>query len=423
MRGSITVRHRFFPVLIALSLILPQAAQAASAFYVQLGTASTREEAEKKWEEAKGQYPALLGKLEFTPREITAMDSGDRQIRVQAGPASSRSHAQRICGQLVGKGADCFIVETAIEGSEPVYARADAPARVKMKEARETGASAESDAKLEPRKEAASAHAEPVLPWLAQSAAASPEAAGRVEVTEAVRVPLSDPGEKRDEPSVVSIIQAPRPAARAARSVSDWVQVQGFANEQAAFGFSQELTEQLDVASLRMRVTRPFFGGKRGPTLNIGPVQDARLTERICAYAAGKGFHCVGETPRSAATSPAREDATPESADQPQAAPAHAGGVTVSRSAFADGSPTRFWGQLGSWKSEAEAMRRWKTLKEAHGAALSGYTPSVQAPRRISVYAKPSVRLRIGPFISREAAEEACGRLTGRGASCLVVPE
>ncbi|HEX3432379.1 MAG TPA: SPOR domain-containing protein [Rhizomicrobium sp.] len=73
--------------------------------------------------------------------------------------------------------------------------------------------------------------------------------------------------------------------------------------------------------------------------------------------------------------------------------------------------------QIGSYKSDAEAMQSWSSFRTEHDAA-SGYQPDVS---KVDLGAKGTwYRLRIGPFADRKAALETCAKLKADGASCLL---
>lgn len=73
--------------------------------------------------------------------------------------------------------------------------------------------------------------------------------------------------------------------------------------------------------------------------------------------------------------------------------------------------------QLGSFRSEAQALRAWAALQKAHPAELSSLQPVVvkeHLRRRGSVY-----RLKAGPLADRKAAQALCRQLGSRRQACV----
>jgi cell division protein FtsN len=73
--------------------------------------------------------------------------------------------------------------------------------------------------------------------------------------------------------------------------------------------------------------------------------------------------------------------------------------------------------QIGSYKSESEAMRSWSAFK-ARYAIAAGYRPDIQ---KVALGAKGIwYRLRLGAFADKKSAIEVCEKLKAKGADCLV---
>jgi cell division protein FtsN len=73
--------------------------------------------------------------------------------------------------------------------------------------------------------------------------------------------------------------------------------------------------------------------------------------------------------------------------------------------------------QIGSYKSDAEAMQSWASFRTRHALA-PGYRPDVKAAdlgARGTWY-----RLRLGPFADKHSAASFCEKLRTGGANCLV---
>jgi hypothetical protein len=93
----------------------------------------------------------------------------------------------------------------------------------------------------------------------------------------------------------------------------------------------------------------------------------------------------------------------------------------VASAAITDSSPAHVGKgvllQIGSYKSDAEALHSWSAFKARHGIAAA-YQPDVQ---RVDLGAKGIwYRLRLGAFTDKETAVTMCDKLRAQGASCLV---
>jgi cell division protein FtsN len=73
--------------------------------------------------------------------------------------------------------------------------------------------------------------------------------------------------------------------------------------------------------------------------------------------------------------------------------------------------------QIGSYKSDAEAMRSWAAFKSRHAVAAS-YRPDIQ---KVDLGAKGIwYRLRLGALADKKSAISLCGKLKAQGAACLL---
>ncbi len=580
-----------------LCAALSTPALAKSAFFVQLGTAATEQEAQKRWDELKTAYPALLGPLEYSPRTVTPVGGGNSEFRLQAGPARSREQARRICASMMAKEAECFIVETAVfEGSvsfpkiaassmkdQPgptafkeipkeapqavVAAKEEAPTKTEAAANAETAAKEEALAKdvqilatLAPAAGASETPAPAAAPvetesaqqvkaieqedakeneggvfaWIerqfdfssdeempetAQAApvqevkeevkaepmpapveepkaiaeaapvseefkaalkapepvptpepvkveipaaapepkpllASGPAPTGQVKVAEAIPVPLTEQPAPLAEAPVeqklvtVSGSEAPlrvRQSGPASISASSWLRIGGFAAEDDAYEFAAIVREKTGV-DVRTRITKPLFArharGSSRVALNLGPVETKEIAGQICAMAAefDEGLRCGSDAGATRAAGrggfpageyfPRRELSPAAGLPTPERSPgfAQAGGNVRSydapvRSIFADKAPSRYFAQLGTYRSRAEASRRWDSIKSAAGALLKGQYPDIRAPKNSSMNARGGVHLRTGPYEGRAEAENLCAGLEKKGTPCLVVPE
>ena len=83
------------------------AAPAAAGYFVQVGAVADRGQAQAMIENLASAQPALAG-LAGRSEEVTIATS-QRLYRVQFGPLSSRTAAQKVCSELKAAGGDCFV--------------------------------------------------------------------------------------------------------------------------------------------------------------------------------------------------------------------------------------------------------------------------------------------------------------------------
>ena len=89
-------------------------AQTQTVFMVQLGSFDSENEAQQRWQSLKNANPAILGNLSPRLREVTLPPDNFTVYRTQAGPLGTRQQAQAICSQLLQRGDECFVIETAM---------------------------------------------------------------------------------------------------------------------------------------------------------------------------------------------------------------------------------------------------------------------------------------------------------------------
>lgn len=112
-------------IMLALAAV-PQFSYAqTSTFLLQLATSDSRSAADKKWNDLKSKNTDVLGSLSPHVAEVSLPPDNKVSYRTQAGPIASRDQAENLCATLKGRGADCFVVETALfMGSTSVAANA-----------------------------------------------------------------------------------------------------------------------------------------------------------------------------------------------------------------------------------------------------------------------------------------------------------
>ena len=149
-------------------------------------------------------------------------------------------------------------------------------------------------------------------------------------------------------------------------------------------------------------VLRPSAAVKQEPPPPVPTV----LNSRTAQAAAQKPVTEPAPAPPPKKTEPAQET--------PPAQPAAATDTTSSEPVVAGGGVLL---QIGSYKSQSEAMHSWSAFRARHAIA-AGYRPDIQ---KVTLGAKGTwYRLRLGSFADKKSAIEVCEKLKSNGADCLV---
>ncbi|MBV8938409.1 MAG: SPOR domain-containing protein [Alphaproteobacteria bacterium] len=459
------------------------ASAAQSTFFIQLGSASSAEEAQTSWDKLRGEYPALLSNLTFTPRTLKTMDGSGSTVRLQAGPLRSRMQAQHLCGRLSARGVDCFIVETAVTGGEPSFAPApvassqvasasgepvkgilppDAPSVALYTPGAYTTAQNNSSnnpyiAEASPAAgQAAAATPAPsrapveakLLPWQHEapsSAAAEPvQPAAPIQPVQPaapaqIPAPEPSPAERAAGRSRVEVAEAVRVPTGSDASYSTYPTYDKPAAPMVSVTASQKsLTTAMQERNQSVRITG--FANEQD-AYNFSQALHGEIPEtnglRMRISRPFLAMH-AGEKPISLVLGPvpdrdmiSRICAIAEQRGQQCGVTFIKGDSAVSftprtRHSFA-GNPSpigagHFWAQLGSSRTADEARQKFKELQKTY-PPLRGYAPTISTPAHLSLYAQANARLRVGPFNQRAAADALCDRLNSQGASCIVLSE
>lgn len=88
----------------------PAATTTAAGYKLQLGAVRTPESAQQEWDRLKRLHADILGKLAATSARV---DLGERGVfyRIQAGPLSDATVAERDCNELKRRGIGCILVK------------------------------------------------------------------------------------------------------------------------------------------------------------------------------------------------------------------------------------------------------------------------------------------------------------------------
>lgn len=257
----------------------------------------------------------------------------------------------------------------------------------------------------------------------------------KVEVAEAIRVPLSEEAEPVEQPIEVApapqvytkpSITAPAYPSRPIRGKRIWVEMASFASEKEAREFWQNVkqlyADHLDP--LRIRIIRPLSRSARQQIkLRVGPARSKEDVDSLCSIATEHDLDCT------------------TIADLGSSGRMAGGRTRISRKEYGErysfrnnrpGNPRGsidpntgrelpvYWSQLGSYDSNREAMEHWSQIRQTNYDLLSHLEPNVSLPRYSSA-AHAYYRLRVGPFRSRLKASDLCTALRNRYHQCVAV--
>lgn len=243
---------------------------------------------------------------------------------------------------------------------------------------------------------------------------------GEVEVSEAVRVPLSTRRDVAVKAAPVATATLPTRGSGSfypsemANDKRYWIDIKDFATEEDAIRFFDAMAAQEELF-LRMRVMRPATarpGLVQPITLRVGTFESAQNASDTCLLFQQQGKRC-GLVQEQGESAPVRTA-------QGHRLGFERGGYR-SNSAFVNNSGADYyWVQLGTYTNEFDAIGRWQQLRTQHQDVLASLKVNIFAPKRSSA-GNPSLRLRAGPFNAKSDANATCRALKERSVSCIAV--
>lgn len=249
---------------------------------------------------------------------------------------------------------------------------------------------------------------------------------GKVEVAEAIPVPLSDDVETTTaapvEPSFIGR-RAQGWGASPSKSFMQktvWAKVQYFAHSRAAQQFWMDLRKQYPnmTNKLRARITKPLQQRNhvQRVSLQFGPFLTTKDLQTMCGVIKDPNLKCFAQRDLGPTIEPKTSRYT--SNQKPR--------YKSSRDYALRGRPqqkgTQYWVQLGTYSSKAAAFKAWNQAKIHYTYSLENKLPHVEQPMQSSS-PRPVYRLRTGPFAVRYGAQQLCDTLIRGRRECVVVSD
>lgn len=417
-------------------------------YYIEVGSEFGEEEAMLQWQQLSKKYPETLGKLEFYPTTIVHKDTNKVSTHIQAGPLHTKLDAYSICGQLFDDNMPCFIVEGM---DHSVYARQDATTENKPEmlpwlmdeqpdESKETGHIRQEPVTINTRPK----EEKGLFSWILSGFKSDEEDItparnnryhkGRVEVAEAIRVPLSSDTIAsspvtftNDKGSTFTPSEIAQANAQTMMDQEGWLVIQNFISDDRASGFWQSLRDRdpIQTAGFKVRIVRPVVQEEGVPSvrLHIGPfagLADANRfcktivqtkNERLqCRYLSEAEVAAMGDS--TVSTEFSHTDRYYQRHKEWQMA------RRLARQSLEHPvMPQKvFWLHVATAKSQMEALQTWDAMRQKHADLLEGLRSSVSA----TLSQDTQYVLRIGPLESNSAASELCALLQKRQIFCRV---
>ena len=264
---------------------------------------------------------------------------------------------------------------------------------------------------------------------------ASPANKGKVEVAEAIAVPLSEITAATDnaiiEPvktnSKSAVLKTNRKPLGLRSTPSQnflqkslWVKINYFDNEKSANNYWRELrnSHPETTKNLRRRITKPYSNRKiaKRVSMQLGPLLEYKDVQKLCEIAVtSPDLKCAVQ--RNNGVSTTSRDKRSINSDSKYYSRAtvqnrYSGNKKRAHS-------TKFWTQMGSYRNRGDAMKVWSELKAKH-KELKKLHPHLAHPAYSSSQ-RVIYRLRSGPFATRAGAQELCTSLNSNSTPCIVV--
>lgn len=388
----------------AAATLIATAALADEAYYIELGSAPSQHQASQRWETLSTQYKTILQGLDFHPATIIQANR-EPVFRIQAGPIEDKAEAWKTCRTLFAEDVPCFVLEGSII-RKPAPVTAALPWQSRYRDAG-------------------------ILPWLfsteAEMRQSLPAGEGKVDVAEAIRVPVSEDTASSPSSQIRPIFETKAPPPLDYQpDAAGWLNIRVFSAEEQAVALWQKVRARVPerAAGLRVRIVKSLAGGQQ-VSLNVGPFATAQGAMDFCEQgvtATDSALTCqfarsepVG---RAASLLPVMSQHSQKYETRRHVLQTeHAAAKVSADMPLTPLIPTRaYWVQVISAGSQMEAMQEWERLKNAHLDLLSDMRSSISSP-----LAKGAAYVvRVGPLQTNTEAVNLCISLQGRGVHCRI---
>lgn len=243
------------------------------------------------------------------------------------------------------------------------------------------------------------------------------DTSAKVEVSEAIRVPLSAPQkvsvDRSTDSQPANILPSNFSPSGKDKKDQYWLEIRKFETEAKAISYFEEITAR-DKLYLRMRVIKPAVQNAREQqvSLRVGTFSSNKEAADVCLSFKTEELQCaiVKDTGRSA----------PAKTAQRFRFGFERGTYQNEYAITTPPGSDYYWVQLGTFNNEFDAISHWQILRRNHADVLDPLKVNLTTPQRSSA-ASQSLRLRAGPFMAKAEANDTCRRLKKRHISCLAV--
>lgn len=414
-------------------------------FFLEIGDSGSSESIESQWNDLSVKHKNLLGKLKFYPKQVTSQDGQTTHV-IQAGSIVNKSEAERICKKLFAKNISCFVIEGVEE--TPPSKSSDISQLIGSFFSSSTAPTIVDSAPKVLGKFSSPQE-------ITEKTIAPPEQAeGKVEVAQAIPVPLSvdedynkktvintfteeknttKPSDKID-PVSDTITTKNLSTVEFASGSAVWLDISSFESESAANKFWSDVRSKYSSLTAGMRVRIKKSLQSSSVQLSFGPFSSRDDANSFCSKAVitlnsaltcnfqGSNFSVsdnVQEVPARYEHSNAYEERRKEllNSYSKQSKVSKQNSVDYLTIVSHEDGNRNFWAQIVIADSKSEAENRIKEIQSANSDILDGISSSVSS----SPMRKTKYNARLGPLPTEQAAKELCDTLQQRGIDCLVI--
>lgn len=256
------------------------------------------------------------------------------------------------------------------------------------------------------------------LPWLAAkppvsagkiTPAPTPTKGKRVEVAEAIRVPLTNNAAPAGKPLKVRPATGYSPSNSRTMKNTLWLQVGPYVNEDEALENYENVKSNPLFEGMRVRVISAISAyNTPGSSLWIGPVEQEDVSS-LCSMMVRDGITCSIARDTGKSTNLTHSRGGVDNYVQPE-----------NRQLGRQNGTGKYWAQLGTFESEDEAVAHRNRLKSRYATAFAPLSFTISVPRAGSNQ-QGAFRLRAGTFTSSEEASSFCAKLSDQGIACIAI--